>query len=56
MSPNIYSYALLYAFVHGLFDVPYFKNDLSVMFWIFTALWLITKEQRDLGVRHNVRN
>jgi len=24
--------------VHGLVDVPYFKNDLSAMFWIFVAL------------------
>lgn len=24
--------------VHGLVDVPYFKNDLSVMFWILVAL------------------
>ena len=25
-------------FIHGLVDVPYFKNDLSFLFWIFTAL------------------
>jgi len=24
--------------VHGLVDVPYFKNDLSFLFWIFCAL------------------
>ena len=24
-------------FIHGLVDVPYFKNDLSVLFWIMTA-------------------
>ena len=24
--------------VHGLVDVPYFKNDLSFLFWIFAAL------------------
>lgn len=24
--------------VHGLVDVPYFKNDLAVMFWVFLAL------------------
>jgi len=27
--------------VHGLVDVPYFKNDLSAMFWIFLALLVI---------------
>ena len=24
--------------VHGLVDVPYFKNDLAIMFWLFIAL------------------
>jgi O-antigen ligase len=24
--------------IHGLVDVPYFKNDLSVLFWISIAL------------------
>jgi O-antigen ligase len=24
--------------VHGLFDTPYYKNDLSVEFWIVAAL------------------
>ena len=24
--------------VHGLVDVPYFKNDLAVMFWLFIAM------------------
>lgn len=30
--------SLICIFVHGLVDVPYFKNDLAVMFWIFIAL------------------
>lgn len=30
--------ALVYIFVHGMVDVPYFKNDLSVEFWILLAL------------------
>lgn len=30
--------ALVYIFVHGLVDVPYFKNDLSVEFWILLVL------------------
>lgn len=29
--------SLVCIFVHGLVDVPYFKNDLAVMFWIFIA-------------------
>jgi len=24
--------------IHGLVDVPYFKNDLSILFWLFLAL------------------
>lgn len=24
--------------IHGLVDVPYFKNDLAVMFWVFVAI------------------
>ena len=28
-------------FIHGLVDVPYFKNDLSILFFIFLALTLI---------------
>jgi len=39
-------WALLLAFitivVHGLVDVPYFKNDLSVLFWLLTALAIIS--------------
>lgn len=30
-------------FIHGLVDVPYFKNDLSVLFWFMIALMGIIK-------------
>lgn len=30
--------AMAYWLVHGLVDVPYFKNDLSMFFWIILAL------------------
>ncbi|MBI4778976.1 O-antigen ligase family protein [Candidatus Falkowbacteria bacterium] len=30
--------AMVAIIVHGLVDVPYFKNDLSVMFWLFVAM------------------
>jgi O-antigen ligase len=30
--------------VHGLVDVPYFKNDLAMMFWILTAYIIKVKE------------
>jgi len=29
--------AMVYIFVHGLVDVPYFKNDLAAEFWVFLA-------------------
>ncbi len=29
---------LTYLFVHGVVDVPYFKNDLSLEFWVVVAL------------------
>jgi O-antigen ligase len=32
--------ALAVILVHGLVDVPYFKNDLSMMFWIIAAIIL----------------
>ncbi|MCF7820425.1 MAG: O-antigen ligase family protein [Candidatus Pacebacteria bacterium] len=30
--------AMTVIFIHGLVDVPYFKNDLSALFWLFLAL------------------
>jgi O-antigen ligase len=30
--------AMVVIIIHGLVDVPYFKNDLSALFWIFFAL------------------
>jgi putative inorganic carbon (hco3(-)) transporter len=41
-SKSLYAVAYLasftYIMIHGLVDVPYFKNDLSLVFWIFIAL------------------
>lgn len=41
--------AFLTIFIHGLVDVPYFKNDLSVLFWILIALIIISNKQADLS-------
>ena len=30
--------AMIVVIIHGLVDVPYFKNDLAAMFWIIIAL------------------
>lgn len=35
--------SMLIILVHGLVDVPYFKNDLSVLFWILVGLALLNR-------------
>jgi len=35
------SLVLLTIFIHGFFDVPYFKNDLAILFWYVLAIGLI---------------
>lgn len=42
----VFSAALVYSLIHGLVDVPYFKNDLSLEFWVIYAL--LTKYQSSL--------
>lgn len=37
--------AWLVFFVHGLVDVPYFKNDLGFLFWVFAALVFYLKTE-----------
>jgi hypothetical protein len=40
--------------VHGLVDVPYFKNDLSFEFWVLLAIaWagIIASRSRDRAAR-----
>ncbi|RJQ33783.1 O-antigen ligase family protein [Candidatus Parcubacteria bacterium] len=44
------SLAWLTWFVHGLVDVPYFKNDLSLLFFIFLALTFSTYKNIEQGV------
>lgn len=38
--------AFSYILLHGLIDVPYFKNDLSVVFWILVALLFVYSEEK----------
>lgn len=40
--------AMIIVFIHGLVDVPYFKNDLSALFWILISLLGIIKIEKDL--------
>lgn len=39
--------ALMTMLIHGLFDTTYFKNDLSVIFWLIFAESLIITKTRD---------
>lgn len=36
-----FALALIAIFVHGLIDIPYFKNDLALMFWMLWSLSVI---------------
>ncbi len=42
--------AMLAIVIHGLVDVPYFKNDLSVMFWLLLAIMSLI----DLKVNNSI--
>jgi O-antigen ligase len=37
--------AVIAIIIHGLVDVPYFKNDLSAMFWILIAILVLVPEK-----------
>jgi len=39
---------ILYILIHGLVDTPYWKNDLSVIFWIIFSLGLSRTTSRQL--------
>lgn len=39
--------AMMTIFIHGLVDVPYFKNDLALMFWIIIAMGAVLKINYD---------
>ncbi len=43
---TVATFVLLEMFIHGLVDVPYFKNDLSVLTWIFIALIIVEYDNR----------
>ena len=37
------SLTLITILIHGLFDVPYFKNDLAILFWFIIAASILTE-------------
>lgn len=42
--------AMVVIVVHGLVDVPYFKNDLAVMFWILMAMFSLINIEKNYKV------
>ncbi len=38
--------------LHGLVDVPYFKNDLSLVFWVLIALAMFELDYQSFTVKH----
>jgi O-antigen ligase len=50
-SPNRYlavgiAGAFAFQIVHGLVDVPYFKNDLATLWWVLVSLAILAKENK----------
>ncbi|PIS04635.1 MAG: hypothetical protein COT81_05425 [Candidatus Buchananbacteria bacterium CG10_big_fil_rev_8_21_14_0_10_42_9] len=37
--------AMVTILIHGLIDVPYFKNDLAVLFWVIVSLTINSREK-----------
>jgi O-antigen ligase len=36
--------------IHGLVDVPYFKNDLSILFWMIIGIYMVNQNIKHGGV------
>ncbi len=43
--------AMLAIIIHGLVDVPYFKNDLAVMFWLIISLLRVSEIRRKIIIK-----
>jgi len=41
--------AMLVLVIHGLVDVPYFKNDLAVIFWLFFAMIALIEVRKQIS-------
>lgn len=46
--------SMIYLFIHGLVDVPYFKNDLACLFWIIIGLAIIFNNLSQLEKKKTV--
>lgn len=45
--------AIIVIIIHGMVDVPYFKNDLAILFWILIALLGILKINQEQKKQFN---
>lgn len=46
-TPTVFSYFFLVTIIHGLVDVPYYKNDLSILFMILIGLYVMRRNYSD---------
>jgi O-antigen ligase len=44
-NPSFALFIILYFFIHGLIDTPYFKNDLLILLFIFLEMGLISTQK-----------
>ncbi|MFC1663147.1 O-antigen ligase family protein [Patescibacteria group bacterium] len=42
--------AMIALLIHGLVDVPYFKNDLAILFWLIVGLSIILKRLLEIQI------
>ncbi|MFC1750838.1 O-antigen ligase family protein [Pseudomonadota bacterium] len=42
---------LLITLAHGMFDTPFFKNDLSLLFWVIVAMCLLPYKSKEIQVK-----
>jgi len=50
-SSMVVSAILMYWVIQGMVDVPYFKNDLSLLFWITIALGMYLSKQKEKATK-----
>jgi O-antigen ligase len=41
---------MIYALIHGLVDTTYWKNDLSLMFWVVVAIAVVSEKNYNNGI------
>lgn len=52
---TVANYIVLYFFIHGLIDTPFFKNDMLILLLLFLEMALISNRQPSLSKSHKDR-